>query len=106
MIAKRISAMNGPQRAAVLRWRAIAAALLAFVLGGSVVYQVTSGTPPQPVVMAPVAAAADVPAYEEEEDFYTPGDTWESEELEEFRPVVQWETWVAQANSTQGDSSL
>lgn len=106
LIAKRISAMNGPERMAVMRWRAMAAALLAFVLGGAVVYEVTSSTPAEPTVTATVAAASVLPASEEEEDFYTPSDTWESEELEEFRPVVQWETWVAQANSAEGDSSL
>jgi hypothetical protein len=98
-IAKKISAMGAQPRPAVLRSRAIAAAFLAFLLGAAVVYKVHQ---PQPVApqQQPAAVVADVPSYEDEEDFATPSETWESEELADFQPVVQWEGWV------EGGSSL
>ena len=60
--------------------RVAAAALLAVVIGGGLVlYQ-----PEEPV--APVQTEA----VEER----IPADPWQSDELEEFGSVVQWETWI------------
>lgn len=74
-------------RTKVVRWRAIAASLLAFLLGGAVVYKSTQhAAPPVPVTIA-------AEPLDDEGTFDTPSDPWETEELSEYRPVVQWESW-------------
>ena len=84
-------------KAAVVRWRAVAAALLAFVLGGAVVYKTTQH--PAPPAVEIVATQA-----EEEESLDTPTDLWETDELQDFHGVVQWESWVAETKTAKGDS--
>ena len=67
--------------------RVAAAAFLAFVLGGAVVYKSVEPqlkTPPAIVAPAPVASA---------DDLKVPADPWQSDELKDFGSVVQWETW-------------
>jgi hypothetical protein len=67
-------------------WRIAAAAVLAFFLGGAVVYETTKPAPksPEPVVaQAPVTAEPDLTA-----------DPWQNDELKDFHAVVQWESWV------------
>lgn len=76
--------------------RVAAAAFLAFLLGGAVVYHetkpiVTTSAPPQATV------AVNTPSVEE---MHAPINPWQSEELKEFHDVVQWESWV------EGDDSL
>ena len=65
--------------------RVAAAALLAVVIGGLVLYE-----PAQPPAVVPVQPVQQVEQAEER----IPTDPWQSEELEEFGSVVQWETWV------------
>jgi len=85
-------------------WRVAAAAVLAFVLGGSVVYETVK---PQIVVRqaqavaqktTPPQTSAAKPADE------TLHDAWQSDELREFHGIVQWESWVDNNNSAGGDS--
>lgn len=66
--------------------RVAAAAFLAFVLGGAVVYKSVEPqlTPPVVVAPAPLASA---------DDLKVPGDPWQSDELKDFGSVVQWESW-------------
>ena len=67
--------------------RVAAAAFLAFVLGGAVVYKSVEPqlkTPPVIVAPAPVAST---------DDLKVPTDPWQSDELKDFGSVVQWETW-------------
>jgi hypothetical protein len=59
--------------------------LLAVVIGGLVLYE-----PAETPVVAPVPQVQQVEQTEER----IPTDPWQSEELEEFGSVVQWETWV------------
>lgn len=72
--------------------RIAAAATLAFVLGGAVVYHRTKpvSLPAQPVVTHAAARAPNV------DDMHAPINPWESDELKEFHGVVQWESWVDQ----------
>ena len=78
--------------------RVAAAAFLAFVLGGAVVYKSVEPqlkAPPAIVAQTPVASA---------DDLKVPPDPWQSDELKDFGSVVEWESWVDQSNP--GGSSL
>jgi anti-sigma factor RsiW len=84
-------------------WRIAAATILAFALGGAVVYKsVEPKLNPQPVVVA--AAPATVEPADDDETLTA--EPWESDELDDFRPVVQWESWVAETNASNGETSL
>jgi hypothetical protein len=77
--AKRREAAQGPRT-----WRVAAAAILAFFLGGAVVYETVRPQIKPAVVVIPATATA------------TPevaSDPWQSEELQDFHAVVQWESW-------------
>jgi hypothetical protein len=79
-----------------------AAAVFAFALGGAVMYKAVSPAlePPLSQTHPPVAVAAAPPAND------TAGidhDPWQSEELQEFHGVVQWESWV-DGKSAKGDA--
>jgi predicted anti-sigma-YlaC factor YlaD len=62
--------------------RVAAAAALAFTVGGFVMYRQNEQAVQKPAP-APVVVEKAVPA-----------DPWESEALQEFQPVVEWESWV------------
>jgi len=72
-------------------WRVAAAAMLAFFLGGAVVYETVK---PVPVVVAPQSAAVEAPATP---DITT--DPWQNDELKDFHAVVEWESWVPENKS-------
>jgi len=104
LIMKKVA---GQPRTQGVPWRVAAAAVLAFVLGGTVVYKSLStpiGEPAPPPAVASVSVATQPPV--DDEDFQTPRDPWESDELQDFHNVVQWESWVAQSNTAKGDTSL
>jgi hypothetical protein len=65
--------------------RVAAAALLAVVIGGLVLYE------PQ---KAPVAIPVQQTTQTIQTEEVLPADPWQSDELEEFGSVVQWETWI------------
>ena len=62
--------------------RVAAAAALAFTIGGFVMYRQNEKPLPAPA-QAPVIVEKTVSS-----------DPWESEPLQEFQPVVEWESWV------------
>jgi len=72
-------------------WRVAAAAVLAFALGGAVVYE-TAIPAKRPVPTETVLAqpAEDSVAH----------DAWQSDELREFHGMVEWETWDDNAKTT------
>ena len=70
------------QRSTRAPLRVAAAAVLALGIGGFAMYR-TSRQPEPPPQPAPAVVEGAVPA-----------DPWESKELEEFHPVVEWESWV------------
>jgi hypothetical protein len=99
---QRLSVMSRIRRprGVVIRWQAIAATFLAFVLGGAVVYK--SVQHPAPPAVTIVAEPID-----DEVSLDTPADPWESDELQDFHGVVQWESWVADTKpAKKGETSL
>ena len=83
-------------------WRPIAASILAFVLGGAVVYE---SLKPEIAVnyanKATLAAQRPVPVPAEEPVLHDP---WESDQLSAFHGVVAWESW--EDTNPTGDTSL
>ncbi len=78
--------------------RVAAAALLAFVMGGAVVYH--------EVKPAPATAPAVVAKAPTVDEMHGPINPWESDELKQYHDVVQWESWVAETTENGGDNSL
>ncbi len=61
--------------------RFAAAAMLALLVGGTLAWPIREKqVPPQPVVEAEAITISD--------------DPWESEPLQEYQPLVEWESWV------------
>lgn len=88
--------------------RVAAAALLAFVLGGAVVYRhMTLRAEPAATPKAPVVATETI-THTQPQHLEPQGqmDPWESEELREFHAVVEWESWVPEAHPVTGDDAL
>ena len=71
--------------------RIAAAATLAFVLGGAVVYHEVKPVRTPPAQPAKVTASAKAPNVNDMDASINP---WASEELQEFHGLVQWESWV------------
>ncbi len=102
-IMRRVNAQQVHAATAARTLRVAAAAILAFFLGGAVVYETTKPVPqPAPVVsVAPVTVAAPAPAANDVHD------AWQSDELKDFHNVVEWEAWVPDSKTdTNGGSSL
>ncbi len=80
--------------------RVAAAAVLALVLGGVVISNDGDVQPAahQPTVYTATAVSSDSPVTRQSEDLTDP---WQSEELQEFGSMVEWESWVE-----NGDQSL
>ena len=76
--------------------RVAAAAILAFVLGGAVVYKSVEPALKAPPVVLTQQAAAPVTSTD---DLQLPRDPWQSDELKDFGSVVQWESWVDSRNA-------
>jgi hypothetical protein len=92
-IMRRIDAQRAQGALMSRNLRVAAAALLAFFLGGAVVYKaIEPGLQRQPVVISnhpsPVPAMTD--------ELQVPHDPWQSDELQDFHGVVQWESWVSE----------
>ena len=102
---QRLSIMRrvGAERREPRPFRYAAAAMLAFVLGGAVVYQ-TTVKPQAPVVITQTVESKAVPVAGEE--ITVPRDPWQSDELKDFHQVVEWESWVAETPQKKGDKSL
>ena len=66
--------------------RVAAAAMLAFLLGGAIVYKSIPPKPPVIVVQTQTAQAS-------ADDLQVPRDPWQSDELKDFSGVVAWESW-------------
>ena len=77
--------------------RVAAAALLALLLGGFGVYRLFDDAQPEVTAITESAPQAT-------EDELT-ADPWASDELQEFQAVVQWESWIAEAD-VNGELSL
>jgi len=82
-------------------WRVAAAAVLAFVLGGTVVYETVEKPPTLTILVAPTHTQAAVPAEDP-----VAHDAWQSDELRDFHGLVQWETWDETKTDAHKGSSL
>lgn len=80
-------------------WRVAAAALLWFVLGGTIVYRTVDTPKPQPAATA--AAQQKVQAEDP-----VAHDAWQSDELHDFHGMVQWETWSDGKGNPKTENSL
>jgi len=88
--------VHGERQLTARTARYAAAAMLAFFLGGAVMYESLKTTPaPQPQPAPQPAAVVVV----NEEPAAVSHDPWQSEELKDFHQVVQWESWVAEGTS-------
>jgi len=85
-IMRRVDARRRESSSAPRTWRVAAAAVLAFFLGGAVVYETVKPVPVRqegPAIQAHVEATPEVTV-----------DPWQNDELKDFHAVVQWESWV------------
>ena len=113
-IVRRVASEAEPRRDRTARRYAIAAIISLAVLAGSLLYRAfidsyssapethrasTSSESPVPDVRA--EATADVALFEET----TTADPWASEELEDFRQVVSWESWIEGTDLEPGGTS-
>jgi len=88
-IMRRVDAKRRESSRAPRTWRVAAAAMLAFFLGGAVVYETVKPVPlppDQPAIHAQAAATPEVTV-----------DPWQNDELKDFHAVVQWESWVPES---------
>ncbi|MGZ7081050.1 MAG: anti-sigma factor family protein [Thermoanaerobaculia bacterium] len=91
-IMGKVQATHPTRGYAIAPARVAAAALLAFVLGGTTVYEFTkSKQPPPPIVVTQTVAQ---PAVKSGDELQLAHDPWQSEELKDFEPIVQWESWM------------
>jgi len=110
-VMRKIDTHREQSRRAFRTFRVAAAAALAFVLGGAVVYKsVEPALQQAPVVMARpsvrVAPAPATMAKASDDTTQVARDPWQSDELKDFHGVVQWESWVADSQNPNGDNSL
>jgi anti-sigma factor RsiW len=82
-------------------FRVAAAAVIAFFLGGVVVYEAVEPGPNAPVERRSSSAAATADSNGKSEDPQTLRDPWNSDELDDFHNVVKWESWVESKNGGQ-----
>ena len=98
-IMRRVEAMRREAASGPRTWRVAAAATLAFFLGGAIVYETVR---PEVKTVVETATAAQAPAMGVPE---LATDPWQSDELQDFHAVVQWESWVSEKDSKR-ESSL
>src|SRR5258706_3370320 len=103
-IMRRVDAQNAQANTAARTWRVAAAAVLAFFLGGAVVYETVKPAQHQPVPVVAVTPSATVAPAPAANDIH---DAWQSDELKDFHNVVEWEAWVPdEKTSTNRGNSL
>jgi hypothetical protein len=100
-IMRRVDAKHAQTATAARTLRVAAAAILAFFLGGAVVYETIQPAkqPAQIVRVAPPATVAPAAAPGD------PHDAWQSDELKDFHNVVEWEAWVPDSKTTANKGS-
>ena len=108
-IARRIAKVRPEPLHAGRSFRVAAAAVLAFFLGGAVVYETVlpqfTDTREPVAIAAPAATASGAAKQNVAPQAADPAsDPWQSEELRDFHAVVQWESWMPETK-TNGASS-
>jgi hypothetical protein len=101
MIMRGIEARKQHGEGAARTWRVAAAAVLAFILGGAVVYKSV-----EPKLASPPAIVQQQPAATPDDPQAVVHDAWQSDELKDFHGMVQWESWVDTKNDAKRENSL
>ncbi|HKO01945.1 MAG TPA: hypothetical protein VJ032_09650 [Thermoanaerobaculia bacterium] len=96
MIMRRVDNVRERSERNGRTFRVAAAAMLAFVLGGAVVYKSVEPALKAPAVV--ISQQATAPAATTTDDLQVPRDPWQSDELKDFGSVVQWESWVPESD--------
>lgn len=81
--------------------RIAAAAVLAFFLGGVVVYEAVEPGLKAPVEKHSSTSAPTAESKAKTDDLQTLRDPWQSDELNDFHNVVKWESWVESKDGGQ-----
>ena len=102
LIMRGIDARKERTQRASRSYRVAAAAVLAFFLGGVVVFKTVE--PELKKTPAPVVVEVHQPKAPAEESVVH--DAWQSDELREFHGMVQWETWDDAKSDAHKGSSL
>jgi hypothetical protein len=102
-IMRRVDAQNAQANTTARTLRVAAAAVLAFFLGGAVVYETVKPAQHQPVPVVNVAPSTSPAPAPAAVDLH---DAWQSDELKDFHNVVEWEAWVPddKASTSKGHS--
>lgn len=104
LIMRGIGARQQHAATAPRPWRVAAAAVLAFFLGGMVVYKtVEPELKSPPAVTASATPQSSTPATATDEAPVT-HDAWQTDELREFHGMVQWESWIDSTTEQKGSS--
>ncbi len=74
--------------------RVAAAAILAFFLGGVVVYRAVEPGLEAPLEKHAVSSTISASSNADGDDLQITRDPWQSDELNDFHSVVKWETWI------------
>lgn len=104
-IMRRVDAKRANAASVARTLRVAAAAILAFFLGGAVVYETVQPAPQQPatiIKVVPVTTAAVAAPAPAANDIH---DAWQSDELKDFHNVVEWEAWVPDDKTTKTKGS-
>jgi hypothetical protein len=97
---------------AVRAWRTAAAAALAFLLGGAIVFETVKPSVSKTQTTTVVQSVTSKPPLVGEPATKTPPedlllhDAWQSDELRQFHGVVQWESWTPETTTAKGDAPL
>lgn len=105
-IMRRVDARQASAAAVARTLRVAAAAILAFFLGGAVVYETVRPVQQQPVTIVKVVPSTKTAAIAPAHDAGDLHDAWQSDELKDFHSVVEWEAWVPdnKTTTTKGSS--
>lgn len=95
-ILRRIDRQRALQTTLARTTRIAAGTALAFFLGGAIVYKTLEpGLTAPPVVITRTTATTPAQvAQTSTDDLQLSRDPWQSEQLEEFHSVVEWESWI------------
>ncbi|MEA2165425.1 MAG: hypothetical protein QOK37_3552 [Thermoanaerobaculia bacterium] len=103
-IMRTVASKQSHAASAARTLRVAAAAILAFFLGGAVVYE-TIQPADQPAQVVRVAAPAKVAAPAAIPAAGDAHDAWQSDELKDFHNVVEWEAWVPEGKTAANRGS-
>ena len=96
-IMRRVDAHKAQASSARRTLRVAAAAVLAFFLGGAVVFETVKPVQYEPIPVVHVVPSTVAAPPQATVDLH---DAWQSDELKDFHNVVEWESWVPDDKAT------